>query len=84
MIVATDKRVMVIDSKPLYKDSEDITYFVVAGVSVSNVGFIHNVTLHTRLGDFTVKTLYAKAANIFRDYINERCIEHAKKVNGYD
>lgn len=84
MIVATDRRVIVIDCKPIFKDTEDITYFVVAGVDITNMGPIYSVTLQTRLGDFKVTTLYAQAARRFQKYIDRRCIEHQNGGKDYD
>lgn len=83
MLVATDKRVIIVDCKPLFNDTEDIGYYVVAGVSVGNIGPFYTVTLHTRLGDFKIKTIYGRAAEQFKDYINRRCIEQNKE-SGYD
>lgn len=84
MIVATDKRVIVLDCKLMFNNAEDVSYVVVAGVTVSNVGLLHRVTLHTRLGDFKVLTIYAKASRLFRDYIDQRCLEHPEGGTYYD
>lgn len=79
MLIATDSRIIVLDCKPIFKNVEDITYYVVAGVTIANVGIIYTVTLHTRLGDFKVQTIYAKAARLFKKYIDKRCIEHQQE-----
>jgi hypothetical protein len=76
MLVATDRRIIVLDVKPLFKNEDLISYDTVAGVKVSNVGPIYNVTLQTRLGDFVIETVYAKAAKLFEEYITEKCLEH--------
>ncbi len=84
MIVATDRRVVVLDYKPLFKEAEDITYYVVAGLDIRSMGPVHTITLQTRLGDFKVTTLYGRAARRFQKYIEQRCIEHAEGGKDYD
>ena len=79
MIIATDKRVIVLDCKPYFTDSEDIDYEVVTGVTVSNMGPFYTVTLQSRLGDFKIYTLYEKAAKSFKEYLNESRIERLKE-----
>lgn len=75
MLVATSRRVLVIDAKPIYNSIEDITYRVVAGVSLRHSRLMQRLTLHTRLGDFTVQTTNAIVAHSFKEYIDWRCIE---------
>lgn len=81
MIVAADRRVIVMDCKPMFNSAEDITYSVVAGVSVTYSGLFSIVTLHTRVGDFKVKTSRLSLAQRFKQYIDERCIENQHQAN---
>lgn len=76
MLVATDRRIIYLDCKPLFVKSEDITYDVVAGITMEWLGPRGTLILHTRLGDFAVQTTNHGAAQIFHDYIDKRCIEH--------
>ena len=79
MLVATDRRGIYLDTKPLFMKSEEISYDVVAGITLEWVGYRGTVVLHTRLGDFSISTLNKKAALIFRKYVEYRCIEHHKE-----
>lgn len=76
MIVATDRRILYIDTKPLFKKSEDISYDVVSGVTLEWVGLSGTLILHTRMVDIKVRTMNRKAARAFRGYVEGRCIEH--------
>jgi hypothetical protein len=75
MLVATDRRVIFLDKKPLFVDQDDIDYGVVAGVSHGHAGFASTVTLHTRIKDYAIRTLSIKSADGFVRYIENR-IEH--------
>ena len=78
MLVATDRRVIYLDTKTLFMKSEEISYYVVAGITLEWGGYRGAGVLHTRLGDFCISTLNKKAALIFRKYVEYRCIEHHK------
>lgn len=76
MLVATDRRVVYLDRKPLFINQEEVTYGVVAGVSFSHAGPGSTVTLHTRIRDYKIQTLNRRAADQFVQYIEQRCLEH--------
>lgn len=81
MLIASDRRVIYLDTKPFFKQTEDISYDVVAGITVEWVGMRGTVILHTRLGNFRVRTVNRKAADIFKKYVEKRCIEHQEGNN---
>ena len=83
MLVATDKRVIFLNKKPLYVNEDEITFNVVSGVSHDHAGFGTTITLHTRLGDYAIQTLNEKCAQGFVEAIERLCIEQAKEAN-YD
>jgi hypothetical protein len=76
VLAATDRRVLFIDKKPLLLKADEITYGLVGGVSFGKVGPLATVTLHTRIGDYKIKTLNFVSAQYFIDFIEERCLEH--------
>ncbi len=80
MIVATNLRVIFLDHKPGYTNTDEMTYEVVAGVRRTKAVF-SSVTLHTRLGDFTVKFANSKCAEIFVRYVEKRRLEGEKTSN---
>ena len=76
-IVATSHRIMVLDKKPLYSSSDEISYEVVSGVKYTRASISSSVTLHTRVGDYTIKYVKPTSARTFIAYIEERL----EKVN---
>ncbi len=77
VLIATDLRVIFLDHKPGFTKKEEITYDVVSGVKITSALF-SAVTLHTRLGDFTVRFANSKCAAIFVSYVEERRLETIK------
>jgi general stress protein 26 len=69
MLVATDMRVIFLDCKPFYKNWDEITYEVVAGVKTTFIGPFAGVVLHTRVKDYTLRFVNIKCAKIFDKYI---------------
>ncbi|HEX7633176.1 MAG TPA: PH domain-containing protein [Candidatus Saccharimonadales bacterium] len=65
LLVATDKRVLLIDRKPVFIKNNEIAYKVVSAVTYSKVAFIGTVTLHTRLGNINVRTFNDACATGF-------------------
>ncbi len=76
MLIATDRRVIFLDKKPLFINEDEITYDVVSGINFSHAGFGTTVTLHTRIKDYKVMTLNKQCANGFVHYIESRRLEH--------
>ena len=67
MMVATDRRILFIDKKPLYVRDDEIGYVSVRGVSHTHKLFMVAVTLHTQVDDFVVKTFnHACVANFVK------------------
>jgi general stress protein 26 len=80
MLVATDKRVLFVDYKPFYKNSDEITYEVVAGVKMTTIGPFAGVVLHTRVQEYALRFVNIRCATIFVNYI-ENHIESGIKHN---
>lgn len=75
-LIATDLRVIFLDRKPGYTKNEEVTYDVVSGVKKTTAIFTA-VTLHTRLGDYSLRFVNAKCASIFVRYVEERRLQSA-------
>lgn len=75
MLVATDRRVLYINKKPFFVQSDELTYDVVSGVSYSKAGPSATITLHTRIGDYTLKVLNFRSAMNFVEFIETRCLD---------
>lgn len=81
-LVATDRRILFIDKKLLFSHFDEIDFIVVGGVSRTRVGLSGVVTLHTRLGDYKIRTFNQKNARNFVDYIGTRFYERSSS-GGY-
>jgi nitroimidazol reductase NimA-like FMN-containing flavoprotein (pyridoxamine 5'-phosphate oxidase superfamily) len=77
MLVATDRRIIFIDVKPLFTSSDEVSYDVVAGVKNNKVGPFASVVLHTRVRDYCLRFVNAQCATTFVAFI-ENHIELAK------
>lgn len=81
VLVATDQRVLFIDKKPLFLHVDEVTYALVGGVTFTKAIFNGYVTLHTRIGDYKLRTFNFKNAANFVDFIEAKCVE-ARGVAG--
>lgn len=64
-LVATNKRVLLVDRKPLFSRDDDISYYAVSAVTYTSAGIAVAVVLHTRMGDIHVRTFNRKCAKNF-------------------
>jgi len=76
MMIATDCRIIYLDKKFFSVSMDEITYDVVSGISYSQAGYFMGITLHTRIGDFSLKFVSKAAAHIFVEYIESHRLEH--------
>jgi len=74
-LIATDQRVLFLDKKPGWMRCDELTFAVIGGVTRTRIGPIGTVVLHTRLGDYPVRTFNQKNAENFVDYIETRCLQ---------
>lgn len=75
MIVATDRRIIFLDKKPLFVNEDEMSYAMVGGISMSHAGWGTVVTLHTRLKDYKLRTYNRKCAQGFMRYLEMRSLE---------
>ncbi len=73
-LVATDQRVIFLDKKPLYVHYDELTFLIIGHVTYTRTAIVGYVTLHTRLGDFQLRTFNHKNAYNFVQYIDEQCL----------
>jgi len=79
MLVATDKRVIYLDRKPLFSNQDEITYDVVSGVKYSKAAFDGTLTLHTGIKDYKLRNIHQESAMQFVRYIEQRCLEYSQQ-----
>lgn len=82
MLVATNQRVLFLNCKPFYKDWDEITYEVVAGVRISMAGMFAGVVLHTRVKDYELRYVNLGCAKKFVDYIGSYVEKQELKRSG--
>ena len=75
MIIATDKRVIFLDKKPLFTTKDEITYDVVSGVRIDVGALYTSATLHTRVKDYSLKYVNPGCAKTFVKYIESQRLE---------
>jgi hypothetical protein len=76
MIIATDTRLIYLDKKPLFVKTDELTYEIVSGVMSTHAGPFISFTLHTRMGDYMLKTFIPKTTALFVSFIEARCLEN--------
>lgn len=81
MLVATDKRILFLDYKPLYKNADEITYEVVSGVKLTVIGLFAGVVLHTRVKDIALRYVNINCAEIFTKHIETHIEYGIKRVD---
>lgn len=74
-LVATDRRVIFMDKKPMFETTDELTYDVVSGVKIMKTGLFASLVLHTRVNDYTIRFVNTKCADIFVKYIEQRRLE---------
>ena len=80
MLVATDKRIIFLDKKPMFVTEDEINYDGVNGVTYGSAGLGATVTLHTRVKDYKLRTRSQVSASNFVAYIEPRCLEFSQRM----
>ncbi|MEI7838191.1 MAG: PH domain-containing protein [bacterium] len=70
-LIATNKRIIFMDKKPFFKSVDEISYDVVSGTKTTQTAFSGTITLHTRMGDYTISFVKNQSAKKFTKYIEE-------------
>ncbi|MBC7708253.1 PH domain-containing protein [Polaromonas sp.] len=83
-LVATNHRILLVDKKPLFEKVDELAYRVVSGVTYVSVGLTGTVTLHTRMGDISVRTFNHDCANTFVKAVETSIFENPLREAGYD
>jgi hypothetical protein len=81
MLVATDHRVIFIDHKPGFTNTDEFSYDVISGVRFTQAGFFTSVTLHTKVGDFTLRYVNNRCAKNFVRYIEDKRLRNETVIN---
>lgn len=79
LLVATDKRVFLLNKKPFFNQNDEISYFVISGVSYTRVVLSGTITLHARTGDISIRTFNHQCAQTFVAAIENKIM--ANEIN---
>lgn len=80
MLIATDKRIIFFDKKPLFKTVDELTYDVVSGIKIVKQGLFSGIVLHTRAGDYALRYVNPKSATVFKKYLESHLLEHPTRT----
>ena len=75
MLVATNKRLLYLDHKLFFRRTDEISYDVISGVSYNKQGDYAAITVHTKLGDFTLRYVNIRSGSHFVHYMENMQIE---------
>jgi len=78
MLIATDERVIFINHHPAYTTMDEVSFDVISGISLSNVGLYASVTLFTKIANYTLSYVKPNSAIKFTTYIEERRIDQPR------
>lgn len=78
MLIATDKRIVFLDVKPLFTTMDEVSYVVVSGIKESHAGPFAGVILHTKVRDYGLRFVNKKCADRFVEYIEHHLEKFAE------
>lgn len=78
ILVATNRRIIFLDKKPLFINKEEVSYFVVSGVTANHSLVGSELILHTRIKDYILHTFNKKSVQHFVDFIESHSLENLK------
>ncbi|MEI6481350.1 MAG: pyridoxamine 5'-phosphate oxidase family protein [Candidatus Saccharibacteria bacterium] len=78
MLVATSTRLLYLDHKLFFRKTDEISYDVISGVSTNRQGRYNSVTVHTKLGDFSLRFVNEKSTKHFVHFIEKMQIERTQ------
>ena len=82
ILVATNLRIIFASHKLLFAHIDELAFKSVSGVSIESVGPYCKLTLHTGVGNYTVRTLNQACARRFASYIELKILEHELTKQG--
>ena len=80
ILLATNKRILLIDKKPIFSWYEELSYNVVSGVIVKSTGLRSSLVLETRAGDISMKTFNINTAQIFAKAVETQLIAQTRQL----
>lgn len=80
VLVATDQRLFLLDTKPLFTSLDEFTYEAIGGITHTSILFIGTVTVHIAGGDIKLRTFNNRAAKNFVEAVESQMIQEYEPV----
>ena len=80
MLAVTNQRILFLDKKPMFLRSDTIPRAIVSGITFSKTLFGAYIGLHTRAGDFSIRTYNPRAAEHFVEAVKALCFDQKNKM----
>jgi hypothetical protein len=74
MLVATGRRILLLDKKPFYSRHDELSYYVVSGIDYNHVGPAGTVTLQSRVANIDIRTFNDRCARNFCQAIESKML----------
>ncbi len=81
MMVATDRRMIFIDKKPLFTDIDEFGYGAILGINVNNAMFFSSVIIHTANKEYRFRNVNRKCARQMKLYIESNVVEKPRSAD---
>lgn len=81
MLIATDKRVIFLDKKPLFQTLDELTYDVISGIKVTQQALFSSLILFTRIGNYKLRYVNMQSAAKFKKYLETHLLEHSQRTS---
>ncbi len=82
MLVATDRRILFFDKKPMFQTLDELTYDIVSGIKLTEQFLFSSLILFTRIGNYSLRFINVKSAHVFKKYLENHLLEHPTNVAG--
>lgn len=82
LLAVTTLRIIYVNQIPMFTKMDEINYEAVTAVSSEIGSSKATITLHTRMGDFTLHSVNIKAASKFVDSVEQVSIDTKKDARG--
>lgn len=78
-LVVTNMRILLVNKKPFYVSCEEIAPDRISGITYNRVGPMGHVILHTRQGDFNVRTFNQQCARRFTEAVEAKLYNQERR-----
>ena len=81
MLVATDRRILYLDKKPMVTLIDEVTYDVVSGIELDIHTLFATVRLHTAVTNYEIKYANIHCADKFTSFIEQQRVDKLAQID---